>query len=177
MLVSEGGEEFTDFNYWRDGTLGLDEFDLSESDDEDVALQRTRSDRRGRRRCDVEEDSDGDAPDEEDDEEVEEVFSDDLGESYMSQESADGGVRPSIESVETPMPSPGAGAANSPARPVLRGEQMLSIDDIADAEDLDALDLVAEAAGRVGERRTKAKSEGAVEEELRFVEENNSLTR
>ncbi|KAF2140041.1 uncharacterized protein K452DRAFT_320114 [Aplosporella prunicola CBS 121167] len=33
LLVQNGGEEFTDFNYWRDRTLELDEFSASESSD------------------------------------------------------------------------------------------------------------------------------------------------
>lgn len=40
MLVKEGGEEYTDFNYWRDRPLEIDEFSASESgseeDDEDA---------------------------------------------------------------------------------------------------------------------------------------------
>ena len=32
MLVSQGAEDFTDFNYWRDGTLAPSEFSASESD-------------------------------------------------------------------------------------------------------------------------------------------------
>jgi phosphatidate phosphatase LPIN len=33
-LVKEGGEEYTDFNYWRDRTLDVDEFSASESGSE-----------------------------------------------------------------------------------------------------------------------------------------------
>lgn len=35
MLVKGGGEEFTDFNYWRDTPLELDDFSASESEDSD----------------------------------------------------------------------------------------------------------------------------------------------
>ena len=35
MLVKEGGEEFTDFNYWRDTPEGLDDFSSSASEDDD----------------------------------------------------------------------------------------------------------------------------------------------
>ncbi|KAF2093506.1 LNS2-domain-containing protein, partial [Rhizodiscina lignyota] len=35
MLIKEGGEEFTDFNYWREQPLQLDDFSASESDDSD----------------------------------------------------------------------------------------------------------------------------------------------
>jgi len=42
LLVKSGGEDFTDFNYWRDRPLGIDEFSASESEDdgdeEDAAL-------------------------------------------------------------------------------------------------------------------------------------------
>lgn len=35
MLVKEGGEEYTDFNYWRDRPLDIDEFSASESGSEE----------------------------------------------------------------------------------------------------------------------------------------------
>ena len=150
MLVSEGGEEFTDFNYWRDGTLGLDEFELSESDEEDDGPPPpARKLRPARRGSDAASDDDGIS--EEDDEEDEEVFSDDLGESYISHDSVEGGVRQSIESVADGQGLVAAREDRALAKPVTREEQMMSLDGAADAEDLDALDLVAEAAGHVGE--------------------------
>jgi phosphatidate phosphatase LPIN len=36
MLVEEGGEEFTDFNYWRDVPEDLENFTLSDSEDDDA---------------------------------------------------------------------------------------------------------------------------------------------
>ncbi|PHH88811.1 hypothetical protein CDD83_7034 [Cordyceps sp. RAO-2017] len=36
-LVKGGGEEYTDFKYWRDDPLALDEFSASDSDEPDVA--------------------------------------------------------------------------------------------------------------------------------------------
>ena len=36
MLIKEGGEEYTDFNYWREQPLDVDEFSASESEDSDV---------------------------------------------------------------------------------------------------------------------------------------------
>lgn len=35
MLINEGGEDFTDFNYWRSQPLILDDFSASESEDDD----------------------------------------------------------------------------------------------------------------------------------------------
>jgi len=35
LLVKEGGEDYTDFNYWRDKPLEPDDFSASESEDED----------------------------------------------------------------------------------------------------------------------------------------------
>lgn len=35
MLIKEGGEEYTDFNYWRERPLELDDFSASESEDSD----------------------------------------------------------------------------------------------------------------------------------------------
>jgi phosphatidate phosphatase LPIN len=60
MLVKEGGEEFTDFNYWRDTPQGLDDFSATDSE-----LGNT----------DVDEEFDGDI--------------DGLGESYLSRDSVD----------------------------------------------------------------------------------------
>lgn len=43
MLVKEGGEEYTDFNYWRDRPLEIDDFSASESgseEDEEEAQRR-----------------------------------------------------------------------------------------------------------------------------------------
>lgn len=36
MLIKEGGEEYTDFNYWREQPLDVDDFSASESEDSEV---------------------------------------------------------------------------------------------------------------------------------------------
>lgn len=74
MLVKEGGEDFTDFNYWRDLPEGLEDFSASDSEDESEA-----NIRRGSLRSE-DEGSEG----LEDDEQAE-----DLGESYFSRDSID----------------------------------------------------------------------------------------
>jgi phosphatidate phosphatase LPIN len=66
-LIKGGGEEFTDFRYWRDVPLELDDFSASDSDDDE----------------DIDEDED-----EEDDDEV----GDGLADSYISRDSIDEGV-------------------------------------------------------------------------------------
>ena len=38
LLVKGGGEDFTDFNYWRDKPLDVEDFSASESEDEDEEL-------------------------------------------------------------------------------------------------------------------------------------------
>lgn len=126
MLVQEGGEEYTDFNYWRDNPLDMDEFSLSDSDDDD--------DRRRPSIRSEDEGSDG----------GDELFSDDMGESYLSRESIDdtlstSAIRPSVESDRS-----------RTLVQVSTGEQLMSIDDAADinSEDIDALDLITEATGR-----------------------------
>jgi phosphatidate phosphatase LPIN len=73
MLVKEGGENFTDFNYWRDTPQGLDDFSATDSGADDLDA----------------------------DEELEEDVND-LGESYISRESIDqsaleDSIRESIE--------------------------------------------------------------------------------
>lgn len=35
LLIKEGGEDYTDFNYWREPTLDVDDFSASESEDSD----------------------------------------------------------------------------------------------------------------------------------------------
>ena len=71
MLVHEGGEEFTDFNYWRDKPLDIDQFSMSDDGDN---MKRTRSIRS------EDEYSDGGDDD---------VLSDELAESYLSRDSMD----------------------------------------------------------------------------------------
>ncbi|KAF6844175.1 nuclear elongation and deformation protein 1 [Colletotrichum musicola] len=65
-LVKGGGEEYTDFTYWRDTPLELDEFSASDSDDDDE-------------QADLEEDID------DEDEEI----GDEMGQSYISRGSVD----------------------------------------------------------------------------------------
>ncbi|WDK11254.1 hypothetical protein CGRA01v4_02533 [Colletotrichum graminicola] len=65
-LVKGGGEEYTDFTYWRDTPLDLDEFSASDTDDDGE-------------QADLEEDMD-------DDEEI----GDEMGQSYISRDSVDG---------------------------------------------------------------------------------------
>lgn len=85
MLVHEGGEEYTDFNYWRDKPLDIDQLSIS---DDGQNMLRTRS------TISYEEYSDeGD----------DDVLSDDMGDSYLSRGSIDDSLtlevsQPSIES-------------------------------------------------------------------------------
>jgi phosphatidate phosphatase LPIN len=85
MLVKEGGEDYTDFNYWRDRPLAIDDFSASESGSE----------------FDGEEDGAGEGSLRSEDEAGE--GEEDLEASYMSRDSIDetGGMEDSIlESVE-----------------------------------------------------------------------------
>lgn len=68
-LVKGGGEEYTDFTYWREPVLDIDEFSDSESDEKD----------------DQGNESEDDEEEEEDDEDV----NDELGDSYISRDSID----------------------------------------------------------------------------------------
>lgn len=78
-LVTGGGEEFTDFMYWRDEPLPLDDFSASESD-EPAKPKGTESIY---------------AEDEDDDEEV----SNELADSYISRDSYDDGLEESVASL------------------------------------------------------------------------------
>ncbi|KAM7209382.1 nuclear elongation and deformation protein 1 [Naviculisporaceae sp. PSN 640] len=68
-LIKGGGEEYTDFTYWRDTPLELDDFSASDSDDDE----------------DDNDDHESEYADEDDDEEGDEG----LGDSYISRDSAD----------------------------------------------------------------------------------------
>jgi phosphatidate phosphatase LPIN len=84
MLVKEGGEDYTDFNYWRDRPLDIDDFSASESGSEE-------DDEEAQRRQDLYEASlrsEDDGGDE------------DLGASYFSHGSVDENGESILESVE-----------------------------------------------------------------------------
>ena len=74
LLVTGGGEEFTDFNYWRDNPLDIDDFSASDSEDGGPKTRDRRSIR-----------SEDEGSEGLDDEEQ----GDDMGDSYMSRESID----------------------------------------------------------------------------------------
>ncbi|KFZ05847.1 hypothetical protein V501_07955 [Pseudogymnoascus sp. VKM F-4519 (FW-2642)] len=74
MLIKGGGEEFTDFNYWRDKPMEMDDFSASEDEDED-------EDEDGNEGGSDDGDDDGD---EDGDEDV-----GDMGDSYISRDSVD----------------------------------------------------------------------------------------
>lgn len=71
LLVQNGGEEFTDFNYWRERPLDLDEFSASESSDSSSSEDEDEEDRRSLHS--------------EDEAEIE----GELGDSYLSRDSID----------------------------------------------------------------------------------------
>jgi phosphatidate phosphatase LPIN len=81
MLVKDGGEDFTDFTYWRDTPKGLDDFSATESESSSIA------------------------GDDEDEASALEESVNDLAESYLSRESIDQSVlSDSIrDSMEAPM--------------------------------------------------------------------------
>jgi phosphatidate phosphatase LPIN len=81
-LVKSGGEEYTDFRYWREPVLDIDDFSDSESEEKDA------------------EEDDNESEDEGDDEEDE---NDELGDSYISRDSIDedeNGLEESMLSVD-----------------------------------------------------------------------------
>lgn len=74
MLVHEGGENFTDFNYWRDTPMDLGDFSASDSDEDTASLHGGRSE---------DEASDGGDDD---------ILSEDMADSYLSRDSLDGSI-------------------------------------------------------------------------------------
>lgn len=90
LLVTGGGEDFTDYNYWREAPLDIEDF--SDSDSEDNSKQA--KDKRSIRSEDDGLDDDDDDDDDQDDE---------LAESYLSRDSIDEGgdlVDSILESIE-----------------------------------------------------------------------------
>jgi phosphatidate phosphatase LPIN len=88
LLVQEGGEGYTDFNYWREPTLEVDQFSGSESDSEE---ERERERMRFREEYDEEEEYDDEEGEYEEDMEGSFMSRDSLdGASYMSRDSMDG---------------------------------------------------------------------------------------
>ncbi|KAL2154266.1 hypothetical protein VTH82DRAFT_2942 [Thermothelomyces myriococcoides] len=81
-LVKGGSEEFTDFKYWRDTPLELDEFSASDSEEEENRRRRLA----GRHAIDEEEDE---YDEEEEEEEEDEEVGDGLVDSYISRDSID----------------------------------------------------------------------------------------
>jgi len=67
-LVKGGGEEYTDFTYWREPVLDIDDFSDSESDEKD---------------------DQGNESEDEEDEEDDDEGNDELGDSYISRDSID----------------------------------------------------------------------------------------
>ena len=92
LLVKGGGEEYTDFNYWREPPLDIGDFSASDSEDGDIKSKRKRSIR-------SEDEGSVDMDDEGQD--------DELGDSYLSRDSVDesGELADSIlESIENEEP-------------------------------------------------------------------------
>ena len=98
LLLKSGGEEFTDFSYWRSAPLDIEDFSGSESEDDEPYLRPARP----RRRVSEDEGSDGD--DEEEEEEDEEGDQHDaMTDSYLSRGSVEEGgdlVDSILESIE-----------------------------------------------------------------------------
>ncbi|EPE08653.1 nuclear elongation and deformation protein 1 [Ophiostoma piceae UAMH 11346] len=97
-LVKGGGEEFTDFRYWRDEPLEFDEFTDSESDDDNKKSAyrgRTKYDSKRASQYDDEDDDEDDEEDEDYDDEDDELDDDEdiddngMGDSYISRNSMD----------------------------------------------------------------------------------------
>ncbi|KAL8952859.1 MAG: hypothetical protein Q9222_001251 [Ikaeria aurantiellina] len=129
LLVTGGGEEFTDFHYWRDTPLDVGDFSGSDSSDEEERQQRS-----GRRSI-RSEDEGSDGLDEENDNDV-------LAESYLSQSSLeDGGdlvdvVLASIEDDDADFSRAVARAGQSQIPPVdIHIEQVTPAEGRGDAAD------------------------------------------
>ena len=136
MLVQEGGENYTQFNYWREKPRDEDEFSLTDSDSSGPA----------RRPSVISNDDDDDASGDEDG----------MQDSIMSRESVDAG-------------SSVLGSPNGQLSPVLTRQSIdnsvltgrASIESAMrlqeEPEDMDELEIVAEAAGRIKRKQKVSK--------------------
>ncbi|KAL2351164.1 Lipin/Ned1/Smp2-domain-containing protein [Cryomyces antarcticus] len=140
LLVKGGGEEFTDFNYWREAPLGIEDFSASESETDDVL---TAAVKKGA--LSIRSEDEGEERDEEEDDDDEEGDMD-LADSYLSdpRQSVDyddtNGLEESImESIE--------GDDSELVSSILQEEDADDEEDKDDEYDDDDLDPVAAAAG------------------------------
>ena len=130
LLVKGGGEEFTDFNYWRSPPLDVADFSDSESEDEvrgGVDARRAREQESVRDRRSIRSEDEGsegiDDEEEEDDEEGGEEQTEHMTDSYISRESVDerGNLVDSIlESIEGDEEEPVATEAKADDSPVVQ---------------------------------------------------------
>lgn len=103
LLIKSGGEDFTDFSYWRSAPLDIEDFSGSESEDDDHSPPYRRLAKGSRRRTSEDEGSDGDDEEEEEEEAEEDEQGDALTDSYVSRDSVDQGgelVDSILESIE-----------------------------------------------------------------------------
>ena len=125
LLVQEGGEEYTEFNYWRDHPRISDEFSMTSSEGDDHDLRRIRS-----------------TMSNDDDDEEEDVLSGDeegMQDSYISRESVDGGSSLMSSPVATRQSFDSLALAGRPSIEERLTEEIVEEDE---------LDLVTEAVGR-----------------------------
>ena len=88
LLVPGGGEDFTDFNYWREAPLNIDDFSASDSDEDSV-----KGGRRGRDRQSIRSEDEG-SEGMDDEEQL-----DEMERSYMSRESMEDEAGDLVDSI------------------------------------------------------------------------------
>ncbi|KAL9053823.1 MAG: hypothetical protein Q9162_004542 [Coniocarpon cinnabarinum] len=151
MLVQEGGEDYTEFNYWRDRPRDSDEFSMTSSEGSDDGHLGPFA----RRHSTL-------SNDEEDEEEIMSGDEENMHDSYISRDSIDGGssifnspnaplspavTRRSMDSLAAAGVRPSLESAVA-GRPSI--EEALALAE--EQEDADELELVTEAAGRTPTR-------------------------
>jgi len=92
MLIKNGGEDFTDFNYWRDRPLEMDAFSASEGEETDKGEsengeEEEEEEEEEEDEEDEEEGSEGEEEEDEEEEDEEDVG--EMGDSYISRDSMD----------------------------------------------------------------------------------------
>ena len=100
LLVKGGGEEFTDFNYWRDAPEEVEDLTDSDEDDGDIdSISTSRKSPKVRGGTSLRSEDEGSDGENEDDEDDEEEVEDEMADSFLSQEESEAGGTTLMDSV------------------------------------------------------------------------------
>lgn len=156
MLVHDGGEEFTDFNYWRERPNDIDDMSMSDSD-ADLRRQHSRRSLQSFRNEDdgsEGDDEEDDNVDEDDDDYDDEILGDDMRDSHISRATLDETLNADLRSRADIETNQDFEAKRNDKRNAAAG---------IDEETLDALDLVTHAPAASGSKDDRTRIRDVVQ--------------